>query len=619
MRFWPDLSLDRIESMPRDGLKLPNRLWPFIWFFVRQIKWPFLLAACFFATGNMIFTSESIFFGKIIGGLADAQAAGNADVWPLLMPVIVAYILIVQVGGRLSWQVGHSIEIRVFPLFTMLIRRQLALYLHGHSYRYFQDDFAGRLSGKIVEMPHAMHMVMKGLLNPFLFTIINLGFASILLVSVDWRYGICALLFASAYISQLAYFVPRIQARAQKAADARHGMRGQFVDTVANVLLVKLFARIEFEDGRFTHAVKNAGSAEIDENRNVYVFYRIQHLICGLFQSSIIAISVWGWRQGALDVQDVATAIPLSLQVVGNCWWLLETSADFLSRLGEVKSGIESIVVTQEVTDKPGAQSLKVTRGAIDFKNITFSYPSRPIFEGFTLHVPAGQRVGLVGPSGAGKSTLMQLLMRLHDVQDGEILVDGQNITDVSQESLRSSMAIIPQSSELLHRTVRENIAYGRLDATDNDIIAAAQKAQAHDFIVSLKDKQDRAGYDATVGERGVKLSGGQRQRIAIARAILKNAPILVLDEATSSLDSESELLIQQSLKELMKGRTVLAIAHRLSTIAHLDRLVVMGEGRIVEDGSHDELLARKGLYARLWDLQSGGFLGGAKRREDET
>jgi ATP-binding cassette subfamily B multidrug efflux pump len=278
---------------------------------------------------------------------------------------------------------------------------------------------------------------------------------------------------------------------------------------------------------------------------------------------------------------------------------------------------MEAIIHAHDVTDKPGAPKLVIRDPIIRFDAVKFAYPSRPIFENFNLTIPAHQRVGFIGPSGAGKSSLMQLLLRLHDIQGGQITIDGQNIAQVTQDSVRNAIGFIPQSADLLHRTVRDNIAYGDLNATQDQIIAAAKLAQAHDFITELRDSRGGRGYDATVGERGVKLSGGQRQRLAIARAVLKNAPILILDEATSSLDSESEQLIQASLRELMKNRTVLAIAHRLSTIAHLDRLVVMQDGRIVEDGAHADLLAKGGLYARLWNLQSGGFLGETKRIED--
>ena len=352
----------------------------------------------------------------------------------------------------------------------------------------------------------------------------------------------------------------------------------------------------------------NAGSVSKQEV-TITKMFRVQHVINSSIMLFLILAAIDAWNKDALSTAQISMILPMALTMISATFWLTEVYTGFFERLGEVQEGMEAVVHAHEVVDAPGAVALMVKTPSVRFDHVEFSYPARPIFKNFTLEIPARQRVGLVGPSGAGKSTLMQLILRLHDVQGGRILIDGQDIAGVTQNSLREQIAVIPQMADMLHRTVRDNIAYGLPGATDEQVVEAAKRAQAHDFIMELRDAKGNTGYDSTVGERGVKLSGGQRQRIAIARAILKNAPILILDEATASLDSESEKLIQRALEDVMQDRTVLVIAHRLSTIAHLDRLIVMQDGGIVEDGSHTDLLAQGGLYARLWNLQSGGFL----------
>lgn len=386
-------------------------------------------------------------------------------------------------------------------------------------------------------------------------------------------------------------------------------MRGRFVDILSNILTIKLFARSQHEDQYFGESISKTSDAFRENDFELWRLWTFLEVITTAIWVVTILAAVYGWQVGTVSTAQFAMILPLTLQVTQTSWWISEILTNVFQRLGEIQEGIESMIKKQHVLDKDDARALMFSKGDIEFKNVSFAYGAKNVIKNLNLKIPSGQKVGLIGESGAGKSTLVQIFLRLYDINDGHIMIDGQSIDDITQESLRDNISVIPQMSDLLHRTIRENINYGRLDASDSEIILAARKAQAHDFILELEDKQGNRAYDAEVGERGVRLSGGQRQRVAISRAILKNSPILVLDEATSALDSESEQAIQKSMLELMDGKTVLAIAHRLSTIAHLDRLLVMKDGKIIEDGSHEALIAKDGHYARLWHLQSGGFL----------
>jgi ATP-binding cassette subfamily B multidrug efflux pump len=428
----------------------------------------------------------------------------------------------------------------------------------------------------------------------------------------DWRLAAPTLLWFIGYMLFLRHFVPRMRDLAKTSSEARSHVLGRIVDSYTNILTVKLFARLADEDAYVREVIDEHQSAMAAHTRVISQFMFWLAAMNAALLTSTAAVGIWLWANGTLTAGVVATALPLAWQIVNAAGWVSWEVAEIFENIGVVQEGMQTIAVPLSGIDRPNAAGLVVTRGEIRFERVSFSYgrsDAAPVLDRLDFTITPGERVGLVGRSGAGKSSLVNLLLRFYEPERGRILIDGQDINNVTQESLRAEIGVVTQDTSLLHRSIAANIRYSRPEATDLEVQAAAEKAQAHDFILGLRDWKDRTGYDAHVGERGVKLSGGQRQRIAIARVVLKDAPILVLDEATSALDSEVELAIQEQLAGLMEGKTVIAIAHRLSTIARMDRLIVLDEGRIVEQGSHDELLRRGGHYAKLWRHQSGGFL----------
>jgi len=599
----------QVDAMPDGGnIHLPDQLWPFIFFFIRQIKARFALLMAVGVIAGIFANLAPYFFGQMIGvftTLTDKSQLWNELAWPFGL-----YIGLVLIASPSLYNFHGWLNSVTLPYFAHLIRRQLAWYLHQHSWRYFQDDFAGRLAGKVIEMPYALRLVVSDIVNPFVYAGVTFVTTLVLFMTLGYVFAALTAVYITLYLLNLRFFIPRIRNLSEVASRKRSVMRGRFMDILANIFLVKIFARKNFEDAYLRESLLATADAVAVQEVTVTRMFRVQHVLNSSFMFSLIMLTVHRWQNDDMTTAQISMILPMALSMIQATFWLTEVYTAFFERLGEIQEGMETIVAAHDVVDKPNAASLQVTNSAVTFDHVVFDYPSREMFKGLNLQIPAHQKIGLVGPSGAGKSTLVQLILRLHDIQGGEIRIGDQNIAHVTQDSLRENIAIIPQSSDLLHRTIADNIRYGKLDATMDEVIAAAKQAQAHDFIVGLKDKYGNTGYDSVVGERGVKLSGGQRQRIAIARAILKNAPIVILDEATSSLDSESERQIQTALKTLMQGRTVIVIAHRLSTIAHLDRLIVMEHGEIVEDGTHADLLQKGGLYSRLWTLQSGGFLG---------
>jgi ATP-binding cassette subfamily B multidrug efflux pump len=442
--------------------------------------------------------------------------------------------------------------------------------------------------------------------------------AAVVFAAADPRLLAPLLLWLVIYIVALYFFVPRIKARSTEAAEARSMLVGRIVDSYTNILTVKLFAHAAREDAYARAALQDQLGKWQASLRIVTTMDFVLYALNGLLIVSASGLAIWLWSHDAVSVGAIAVVTGLTMRIVAMSGWILWVVAGIFENMGVVQEGMETISRVNQVVDRPDSKALVVSRGDIRFEHMSFHYgqpigagTARPggIIHDFSLHIGAGEKVGLVGRSGAGKSTLVNLLLRFYDLEAGRITIDGQDIAHVTQDSLRAQIGMVTQDTSLLHRSVRDNILYGRPDAGEAAAIAAARKAQAHDFIGGLEDLRDRKGYNAHVGERGVKLSGGQRQRIAMARVLLKDAPILILDEATSALDSEVEAAIQEQLYNLMTGKTVIAIAHRLSTIAAMDRLVIMDKGRIVEEGTHNALLKRGGLYADLWERQSGGFL----------
>jgi len=497
----------------------------------------------------------------------------------------------------------------------MRTRWQAHRYLLRQSIEFFQNDFAGRIAAKMMQTSLGVRDAVIKVTEVLLYVVVYFTGALFLFAASDLRLTAPMVAWMVGYILTLRYFVPKLRQISMEQAEARSMVTGRVVDSYTNIPTVKMFAHAQAED----HYAQEGMDMFLD---TVYRQMRLSTMLtmvlnwinAGLL-FAVGATSVYLWHQEAVTVGAIAFAMGLVMRMQGMSQWILWEIAGLFENIGVIQDGIETISQDIAITDQEDAATLNVPGGAIHFQNVGFNYGkekpdgSGGIIEDFSLVVQSGEKIGLVGRSGAGKSTLVNLLLRFYDVEQGQIDIDGQNIADVSQESLRSHIGMVTQDTSLLHRSVYDNICYGSLDVSREGVIMAAKQARAHDFILELSDFNGRTGYDAHVGERGVKLSGGQRQRIAIARVLLKNAPILILDEATSALDSEVEAAIQESLYQLMEGKTVIAIAHRLSTIAAMDRLIIMDQGRIVETGNHDQLLRRGGLYADLWARQSGGFL----------
>lgn len=490
-------------------------------------------------------------------------------------------------------------------VFVGTIRRQLCIYCYGHSYEFFQSDFSGRIAGKVVETPSRIRETLHVFIHTFLWGFIAIFTAIFMMYLASKLLFLVGVVWLTLYLILIYMITPKIRDLSEQGAIQRGYMRGAIVDTLGNILTAKLFSNEDKEDREFTHHVRETAMFFEKSDLQVFKLWIFLEFLTAFLWITTILYSLYAWGQGEMTVGAIAMVMGAIMDLSERSWNLSTQFSGFFQKIGEIKEGMEAIVKPHNLTDTKDAKEFSIKKPEINISINNFSYNDDAIFKDFNLIVPAHQKLGVVGRSGAGKSTLVQLMLRLYDIQSGQILIDGQDISKVTQSSLRKNIAVIPQDTSLFHRTLMENIRYGRLDATDDEVIAAAKQAYAHDFISELPE-----GYKTPVGERGVKLSGGQRQRIAIARAILKDAPILILDEATSALDSESEKLIQESLKDLMKGKTVIAIAHRLSTIAHLDRLIVLEKGKIIEDGKHKELLEDNNSYAKLWSMQSGGFLG---------
>jgi len=586
----------------------PRGFFAFVWSCSQGLR-KYMLAMTLLTAAIGAF--EALLFsmmGRIVDWLAVVEPA---RLWTeqrgtllLLLGVLVASIVVVALQSAIKQQglAGN---------FPMLLRWNFHRLMLRQSMSFYQDEFAGRIATKVMQTALAVRDVWMILAELLVFVIIYFvtmlavlgGFDAWLLASfVGW---------VALYVAALSYFVPRLGRVARAQADARSMMTGRVTDAYTNIATVKLFSHARREAGFARAAMQEFLVTVHAQMRLVTGFEIVNHTLSVALVACTAGVVLWLWMQGQVGVGAVAAATAMALRLNGISHWVMWEMAALFEHIGTVQDGINTLARSHAVVDRPDAQPIKVTRGEIRFEQVRFAYGGRNrVIDDLSLAIRPGEKIGLVGRSGAGKSTIVNLLLRFYDTEGGRILIDGQDIAQATQESLRAQIGMVTQDTSLLHRSVRDNLLYGRPDATDVDMVAAATRAEAHDFIATLADLKGRRGYDAHVGERGVKLSGGQRQRIAIARVMLKDAPILLLDEATSALDSEVEAVIQKSLYRLMEGKTVVAIAHRLSTIAAMDRLIVLDRGRIVEEGDHRSLLARGGLYARLWAHQSGGFLG---------
>jgi ATP-binding cassette subfamily B multidrug efflux pump len=605
-RFFESL-LEPTALQPSD-VSPPPTLTGFYWHYARQARGLVLLL---FVAGSIVAILDAtipVFIGKVVSlvSSSDPVTLLTEHRWQLIG---MAAVLLIGRPCALLFQ-NLVTNQAIVPGLTNLIRWQSHWHVVRQSWTFFQNDFAGRIANRVMQTGPALRESVVASTNAVWYITIYGGTALVLTASNDPRLSIPMALWFCAYILLLRYFVPRLRDRSREMSDVRSALTGRVVDSYTNIQTVKLFARPRDEDAVVRETVDEHTFSFRKQQRVITLF----GLCLASMNASMVvgtgAMAIWLWSTGAIGVGVVAMALPLTWQIANIAGWVAQNVTAIFENVGVVQEGMRSIAVPRQMADKPDATMLQVSQGGVKFEDVHFGYgTSRGVLHGINLTIAPGERIGLIGPSGAGKSTLVNVLLRFYDLESGRILIDGQDIATVTQESVRAKIAMVTQDTSLLHRSILDNIRYGRPEAGEAEVREAARRAHAGDFIETLEDWYGRTGYEAHVGERGVKLSGGQRQRIAIARVILKNAPILVLDEATAALDSEVEAAIQEQLEGLMRGRTVIAIAHRLSTIAKLDRLVVLDQGRVVETGTHNELLARRGTYWRLWQRQSGGFL----------
>jgi ATP-binding cassette subfamily B multidrug efflux pump len=602
----------RVDPYPPGEPATPPRAFAaFLWAATEGLR-PLILGMTLCTAGIGVF--EALLFamlGNVVDWLTQTPVAELWDQQRSNMLLLGGILLASPVLVLLQTLIKHQALSGNFP---MRLRWVFHRHMLGQSLAFYQDEFAGRVATKVMQTALAVRDTWMIVADILVFVGIYFITMVVVVGSFDAWVLVPFLGWLSLYILALVWFVPRLGKVAKEQADARSLMVGRITDAYTNIATVKLFSHGKREASFAKSAMQEFMGSVHAQMRLITGVEITNHVLSMALIGSTAGVTVWLWTQGQVGVGAVAAATAMALRLNGISHWIMWEFAALFEHIGTVQDGITTLSRAPTVVDADEAKPLQVGRGEVEFRDVDFSYGAGPdsplVLEKLRLTIRPGEKIGLVGRSGAGKSTIVNLLLRFYDVRSGQVLIDGQDIRRVTQDSLRAQIGMVTQDTSLLHRSVRENILYGRPDAGDEPMIAAARRAQAHEFIQGLTDPKGRIGYDAHVGERGVKLSGGQRQRIAIARVMLKDAPILLLDEATSALDSEVEVAIQDSLYRLMEGKTVVAIAHRLSTIAAMDRLIVLDQGRVVEEGTHAELLARQGLYARLWSHQSGGFLG---------
>jgi ATP-binding cassette, subfamily B, multidrug efflux pump len=606
-----DSVFDRLERLinpiANGSVDQPRQLVPFLRRQLAQVRGPLVTLFGLVMLDALSDTLVPYFIGRLVDLLSTTPRDRLlAEALPALIAIFAIMLMrpLIYVVGVAFGRVGLD------PGLTYRLRWQYYTRLSGQSMNFFQSDFAGRLANRVMQTGGAVRQaamaVIQAVIYIAFFMIGTLG----LVGAQDWRLALPILVWLVLYVTILRVFLPEQRRRSQDASEGRSILMGKIVDSFGNIQTLKLFGRKAREDAYMSTAIREACGLFHRQQRIQVGFSLCLSMLSTVTVTSIAAIGIWLWIEGRIEVGGFAMAMALVTSLARMSGWVAWEIATIMENIGIVQEGMESISAPVTMQDPPGAVEFRYDKGEITFDRVSFGYnPRLPVLSSISLTIRPGEKIGLVGRSGAGKSTLVNLLLRFNNVSDGSILIDGQDIAGLQQESLRGAIAMVTQDTSLLHRSIRENIVYGRPEATDEEVHLAIERAKATGFINTLSDWRERSGLDAHVGERGVKLSGGQRQRIALARVILKNAPILVLDEATSALDSEVEAAIQDSLTELMEGKTVIAIAHRLSTLQIMDRLVVLDEGRIIEEGTHAELISKGGLYADLWSRQSGGFI----------
>jgi ATP-binding cassette subfamily B multidrug efflux pump len=595
----------------------PPQLIPFFWHFARQARW--LFVALFVIEMLMALTDSAVpwFMGRIVTFVTTVPPERFlATTWPWLTGMAVVVVVARPLVTLARYLITNQ---AIAAPFTSLIRWQSHWHVVRQSWSFFQNDFAGRISTRVMQTGPAVRSTLTASVTALWYILVYGTTAVGLTASADPWLAVPILGWFAGYIGLLLYFVPRMRERSKVNSEARSALTGRIVDSYTNILTVKLFARARDEDEYVRDAIMRHTGLFQAAQRLMTIFGTILNLLNAFLIAGAGGLALLLWRYGAVEVGAIAMVLPLTLQLTNMSRQIALQITEIFEDVGVVQEGMITIAQPLRLIDAPNARPIDVGEGRIAFENVRFGYGREAgVLEGFNLAVRPGEKIGLVGRSGAGKSTVVNLLLRFFDLEEGRILIDGQDVAQATQESLRAQISVVTQDTSLMHRSIRDNIRYGRPDASEAQIEEAARLAHADEFIPLLEDWRGRRGYDAHVGERGVKLSGGQRQRVAIARVILRDAPILVLDEATSALDSEIEAAIQSSLDTLMAGKTVIAIAHRLSTIARMDRLVVLDHGHIIEQGSHEQLLRLNGHYAALWRRQSGGFLDAAEMQAAE-